>query len=283
MRKILISVAMLGLGACALPGTMDADAIAGLSGASSPFNDALHTGYSALGKGEYNEADWCDGDHFLGKAEAVGTGGSIGPDMADSRRLPEEHRAAAASYYTRLTDALASDAAAKMPMVAAKAQVAYDCWLQEVEENHQPEDIAACQGDLDAALAQLAAKPMAKPVKKAPLVQPKGPNRFVVWFDLDSATVTADAGTIIKRVADAYGSRKSKMIQLVGHTDTSGADAYNKQLSIWRAEAVKDALVKEGVAGDKISTKGAGEDLPAVKTGNGVVNAANRRVEIRLK
>ncbi|MEN8722545.1 MAG: OmpA family protein [Alphaproteobacteria bacterium] len=283
MRKILISVAMLGLGACALPGTMDADAIAGMSGASSPFNDALHTGYASLGKGEYDEADWCDGDHFLGKAEALGGGASVGPDMADSRRMPEEHRATAAAYYTRLTEALASDAAARMPAVAAKAQVAYDCWLQEAEENHQAEDIAACQSDLDAALAQLAAKPMAKPVKKAPMVQPKGPNRFVVWFDLDSAAVSADAGTIIKRVADAFGSRKSKLIQLVGHTDTSGADAYNKQLSIWRAEAVKEALTKQGIAGGSISTKGVGENLPAVKTGDGVANAANRRVEIRLK
>ncbi len=139
MRKFLISVAMLGLGACALPGTMDVDSIAGMSGASSPFNEALHSGYVALGSGEYDEADWCDGDHFLGKAEALGGGASIGPDTADFRNLPEEHQATASAYYQRLTDALASDAAAKMPQVAAKAQVAYDCWLQEAEENHQPE------------------------------------------------------------------------------------------------------------------------------------------------
>lgn len=283
MRKLLISMAMLGLGACALPGTMDADSIAGMTGASSPFNDALHTGYSALGKGEYAEADWCDGDHFLGKAETLGSGGSVGPDAADSRRMPREHRETAAAYHQRLTTALASDAAKRMPMVAAQAQVAYDCWLQEAQENHQPEDIAACRGDLDAALAKLAAKPMAKPAPKKPMIQPKGPGRFVVWFDLDSAKITEDADAIISRVAKAYGDQKPKMIQLVGHTDTSGAASYNKQLSIWRANAVKDALVKQGVAGNKIATKGDGEAAPAVKTGDGVVNAANRRVEIRLK
>ena len=68
---------------------------------------------------------------------------------------------------------------------------------------------------------------------------------------------------------------------MIGHTDTSGSDAYNKQLADRRANAVIDALSKAGVKA-RISKVVAGERDPKVKTKDGVRMGVNRRVEIAI-
>jgi hypothetical protein len=69
-------------------------------------------------------------------------------------------------------------------------------------------------------------------------------------------------------------------ITATGHTDTSGPEAYNMALSLRRANAVKDALVREGVPAQAISVIGRGEQGLLVQTGDGVREPQNRRVEI---
>jgi OOP family OmpA-OmpF porin len=66
---------------------------------------------------------------------------------------------------------------------------------------------------------------------------------------------------------------------VVGHTDTSGSNAYNDKLSVRRAEAVRDALVANGVQSGAISLEGRGESDPLVSTADGVPEERNRRVQ----
>ena len=70
-------------------------------------------------------------------------------------------------------------------------------------------------------------------------------------------------------------------VKIAGHTDTSGSADYNEQLSLERARVVAEAF--EGAAGGPIGSVelfGLGENAPLVETGDGVVEAANRRVEV---
>jgi len=71
-------------------------------------------------------------------------------------------------------------------------------------------------------------------------------------------------------------------VSLTGHADRSGSDKYNMALSLKRANAVKDQLVKQGIPADQISVVGKGESEPLVPTPDGVREPQNRRVEIVL-
>ena len=87
----------------------------------------------------------------------------------------------------------------------------------------------------------------------------------------------------IPKAAAAYRAKGGAQIKATGHTDTSGPDTYNMALSLRRANAVKDALVRDGVPERDISVVGLGESQPLVKTADGVREAQNRRVEIVIR
>jgi len=285
MRKLLIAVALLGLGACSnhggLLGTHDGDGIAALSGAKDAFHGHLHTQYQDLGHAEYGEFDWCDGDVFLDKAWEAGSGYSVSHVPVSERHLASKYQADANSYASRIAAAFANGARESKPEVAAKAQTSFDCWLQEAEEDIQPDHIAACRDALEAALAELEGKPAPAPVAPEPMAA--NPSKFVVWFAFDSAEITDIAANIIDRAAAAAKDQNTELVVVVGHTDKAGPAWYNETLSLLRAEAVKGELIKRGVAAEDITARGAGEVEPAVDTADGVRNAANRRAEIWLR
>ena len=106
------------------------------------------------------------------------------------------------------------------------------------------------------------------------------PPSFMVFFDWDRSNLSQQALNTIKQAAAAFKSKGSARITATGHTDTSGPEAYNMALSLRRANAVKDALVREGVPAQAISVVGRGEQGLLVQTGDGVREPQNRRVEI---
>jgi hypothetical protein len=103
---------------------------------------------------------------------------------------------------------------------------------------------------------------------------------FMVFFDWDRSNLSAQALSTVQQAASAFKTRGSAQITATGHTDTSGSEAYNMALSLRRANAVKNALVQEGVPLQAISVIGRGEANPLVATGDGVREPQNRRVEI---
>ena len=106
------------------------------------------------------------------------------------------------------------------------------------------------------------------------------PGRFLVFFDLNEATLTPEAGRVVARAAQDYRQGGTPQITVTGHTDTSGSAAYNLELSKRRAESVAQALESEGVPATSIATVGRGEVDLLVPTANGVREPRNRRVEI---
>ena len=105
---------------------------------------------------------------------------------------------------------------------------------------------------------------------------------YMVFFDWDRSNLSAQALNTIKQAAQAYKSKGNARVTATGHTDTSGPENYNMALSLRRANAVKDALVREGVPPTAIAVIGRGEAQPLVQTADGVREPQNRRVEIVL-
>ncbi len=109
------------------------------------------------------------------------------------------------------------------------------------------------------------------------------PPSFMVFFDWDRSNLSAQALNTIKQAAGAYKTKGNARITATGHTDTSGTEAYNMALSLRRANAVKDALVREGVPATAIAVVGRGEQGLLVQTGPNVREPQNRRVEIVIQ
>jgi OmpA-OmpF porin, OOP family len=120
----------------------------------------------------------------------------------------------------------------------------------------------------------------AAPPPPPPMVAPPS---FMVFFDWDRSNLSAQALTTIKQAAGAYKQKGNARITATGHTDTSGTEAYNMALSLRRANAVKDALVREGVPATAIAVVGRGEQGLLVQTGPNVREPQNRRVEIVIQ
>ena len=118
------------------------------------------------------------------------------------------------------------------------------------------------------------------PPPPPPMVTPPS---FMVFFDWDRSNLSAQALATIKQAADAFKAKGSARITATGHTDTSGPEAYNMALSLRRANAVKDALVRNGVPATAIAVVGRGEQGLLVPTPDGVREPQNRRVEIVLQ
>jgi len=81
-------------------------------------------------------------------------------------------------------------------------------------------------------------------------------------------------------VADLLAQDKTLKVELQGHTDNVGGDAYNQTLSQARARSVVDWLAKHGVAADRLSAKGYGKKMPVAGNNTNEGRAKNRRVEI---
>src|SRR5216684_3309138 len=109
------------------------------------------------------------------------------------------------------------------------------------------------------------------------------PPSFMVFFDWDRSNLSAQALATIKQAADAFKAKGSARITATGHTDTSGPESYNMALSLRRANAVKDALVRDGVPAQAITVIGMGEKGLLVQTGDNVREPQNRRVEIVIQ
>jgi outer membrane protein OmpA-like peptidoglycan-associated protein len=103
-----------------------------------------------------------------------------------------------------------------------------------------------------------------------------------VNFDFNKANIRPDAAGILKEAATILKDNSTVSVSVEGHTDSVGSDQYNLKLSLRRAAAVKDFLVKEGVTESRLSTRGLGESQPVASNDTADGRAQNRRVELKV-
>lgn len=106
----------------------------------------------------------------------------------------------------------------------------------------------------------------------------------VVLFPRRSAELTAQGKQVLARqLEEARGMlSRSDYIEIIGHTDDVGDDAYDLKLSERRAESVRDYLVGAGVDASKMVPVGAGESMPIASNKTDEGRAENRRVEVMV-
>lgn len=101
-------------------------------------------------------------------------------------------------------------------------------------------------------------------------------------FDHDRAELKPAGMRDVQKLADFLNENPDRKLVVEGYTDSTGADAYNLQLSERRAEAVRRALTRAGVDAQRIHTVGYGRDYPVANNDSASGRAMNRRVEVTI-
>ncbi len=287
--RLGFSVSLLVLlGACssfmsAFTAEDNIEAARGVSGPEGSFNEFLRQEYVTLAQIELDENDFRDADIYARKALAAGAGDLVLPEDPANRRMSAEKASELNAAREVLVKALDNGGRDIVPADAAHAQAMFDCWTEEEEEGHEPDDIAACRSAFWASLAIVldAIRPEPAVMEPAPPA-PEPPARdYMVFFDFDKTDIRADSASILDRVIEAIGELGSSSVTLVGHADRAGPSDYNQGLSEQRAAAVRNYLLGKGATAG-VSPSGRGEEDPRVATPDGMQEQENRRVEIRI-
>ncbi len=104
-----------------------------------------------------------------------------------------------------------------------------------------------------------------------------------VSFDFNSAAIRPEMRAVLDPFAAELRGDNQARVQIIGHTDSTGAEGVNNPLSMERANSVRDYLVARGVAPAHLQTAGRGEREPVADNGSDAGRARNRRVEIFLR
>jgi outer membrane protein OmpA-like peptidoglycan-associated protein len=103
-----------------------------------------------------------------------------------------------------------------------------------------------------------------------------------ILFDLDSAVLKTQARAILDDVGTVLSKYPDTDLIVMGHTDNSGSEQYNQQLSERRAQTVSNYLVTRGVDSKRLKHMGFGESMPVGTNDTSAGRAENRRVEVKI-
>ena len=116
---------------------------------------------------------------------------------------------------------------------------------------------------------------------------PAEPSRRIVLrgvnFDFDSDTIRPEDQAILDAAIEALSEDPGVRVEVAGHSDSVGAEAYNQGLSERRAQGVLGYLVRGGVTADQLEAIGEGEANPVADNSSRDGRAQNRRVELNIR
>ncbi len=135
----------------------------------------------------------------------------------------------------------------------------------------------------DVGAAPVAALPLATAFEEQEFVAPCDDVPFTVYFAWDSDTLSQQARDTIADAVEQLENCSVTQVEVVGHADRSGSESYNQGLSVRRANAVREEMIRNGARASVIQTEGRGERDPALATNDGVREPVNRRVESTIR
>ncbi|MDJ0941845.1 MAG: OmpA family protein [Kiloniellales bacterium] len=244
--------------------------------ATDEHGDALYQGYLGQSRLEYSEGDYRDSDYFAERAMMAGANQKFEPQLIEARDLPADKLNEMAAARGQYITAVYRGSVQKLPVTSAEAQVRFDCWMQEQEENFQPKDIAACRDGFETAMVKLEAalSDTGRAVSEDRLV-------FDVFFDFDSDSLSAVAKEHLAAIAAITRTYERPVVAVLGNADQVGATDYNVDLSGRRANVVAKELEANGVKPDAIIPRG--DQAPAVANPERRPEAMNRRALIVIR
>ena len=104
-----------------------------------------------------------------------------------------------------------------------------------------------------------------------------------ITFDFNSAAIRPDSEPVLFKLFEGLKGDTAAAIVIEGHTSSEGTDQYNLALSERRAQAVRDELVKHGIAASRLTAVGIGEKRPIASNDDENGRSLNRRVEIHCQ
>lgn len=104
-----------------------------------------------------------------------------------------------------------------------------------------------------------------------------------ILFDVDSAGLRSESRATLRDLATNFKQYPDELIDVEGHTDSTGTAEHNQALSNRRANSVRDFLVDSGVSGRSITAVGYGETRPKATNSTAEGRQLNRRVEIHIR
>jgi len=238
------------------------------------FHKSLAQEYLEYSETEAKEYDWWASRHFADKGLQAAYGHDVAPEDVANWSVPEENRAELEKAHADLLKAMSPAALQKYPEAAARAQVSFDCWLEQQEENWQPKDIAACRETFESAMQEIREAPETAAASLTKIAS------YIIFFNLNRHDLNKEADAVISQVLSEIKSIKDYEVVLHGHADSSGNDEYNMELSQKRVDTVRAALLLIGIPEERIKTFAFGESDPRIPTEDRIKEQGNRRVEI---
>ena len=241
--------------------------------------------------------DWNSAKLYSEKALRALDGETIYPEEISYWKIPSEKAKDIISGYNNLLS-IYDEAIFKDPKNLAKAISSLDCWAEQEEEKWQTWDIDKCKNDFHAAMhgiyniisdennkkeAREELKESEKDESNVIVVTQNDKKEVmqIIYFDFDDSTLSQVSKNTLINFLNKNKNKLSRYI-IFGHTDTKGANDYNLNLSLKRAQAVKEILLNQGIFEKNVSVLGKGENQLAVSTPDETKHPANRRAEVKI-
>jgi outer membrane protein OmpA-like peptidoglycan-associated protein len=114
-------------------------------------------------------------------------------------------------------------------------------------------------------------------------IEPPQPEKFILYFKSGGTDLVPESQAAITDILAAIKRRGALSISVTGHCDSVGTVQVNDKLSLSRAEAVRDLLIKKGSDPERMEVSSHGKGDPLVPTPDGVAEPRNRRVEVIVR
>lgn len=208
-------------------------------------------------------------------AEAeVGQSAKQRDQMRLDQRTAEANRATATAQQAQMSALTAQASAQTAQAEAAEAKRKADLARDEANEaQRKTQEAQTRTAQLEAQLNELAAKKTDRG-----MVITLGD----VLFGTDLARLNANGMRTAQKLAEVLQQNPRRTVLIEGFTDSTGSSAHNVELSERRAEAVRNAILEQGVSRERVATRGYGASFPVAANDTASNRQMNRRVEIVL-